>query len=55
MNDHTRLADTAAVTTWAAWFMSHILEINEVLQFVVLCVGIVSGMVAIRYHWKKAG
>lgn len=51
MDDNHRFLLTATYTTWAAWatwFMGNIVAINQVLQFVVLCLGIVTGIYAVR-------
>ena len=47
------VADAAAGTSIGGLILSHIVEINEVLQLVLLIVSIAAGIVAIRYHWKK--
>ena len=52
MSDH-RVADGAAITTWIAYFVSHLTETNAVLQFIVLCIAIVSGIYALLYHSKR--
>jgi hypothetical protein len=48
-----KVADAGAVMAWGGWFMSHLVQLNEVLQFALLLVSIVAGVVAIRYHLKK--
>lgn len=49
-----KLADGAAGMTWLAWFVSHVTQINEVLQFFALIVAIVSGSAAAWYHFSKS-
>jgi hypothetical protein len=49
-----KLADGSVVLTWIAWFLSHIDQINAVVQFFALLLAIVASICAIRYHWKKA-
>lgn len=48
-----QLADASAVAAGAGWFLSHLAEINGVLQFILLLVSIAAGIVAIRYHLAK--
>lgn len=48
-----KVADAGAVVAWGGWFMSHLAQLNEIMQFVLLAVSIVAGLVAIRYHLKK--
>jgi hypothetical protein len=51
--DHARVADGAAITTWVAFFFSHVAQYNALLQFFALIIAIISGLYAIRYHAKK--
>ena len=51
--DHTKAADGAAALTWIAWVIAHLAQINEILQFIVLVLGIISALFAIRYHASK--
>lgn len=48
-----RVADTGAVVGWIGWFLSHLDQINGVLQFILLVSSIVATVVAARYHFKK--
>ena len=52
-NSQQQLADVGAVAAWTGWFLSHLVEINGVLQFILLLVSIAAGIVAIRYHLAK--
>lgn len=52
-NSQQQLADASALTAWAGWFLSHLADINGVLQFILLLVSIAAGIVAIRYHLAK--
>jgi hypothetical protein len=36
------------LASWLTWVMGHLVEINQFLQFIVLCLGIVTGVLAIR-------
>lgn len=47
------LADGAVALSFGGWFLSHIAQINQVLQFVLLVVSIIAGVIAARYHLKK--
>lgn len=49
----TRAADGGVLVAWFAWFMAHIDQINNVIQFILLVTGIISTLLAGRYHWKK--
>jgi len=55
--DHnSRLADTATVTTWGAWLISNITAINDVIQFFILLIGLITGIFALAWHihrWNK--
>jgi hypothetical protein len=45
-----KVADGAACVSWAACAVSHIEDMNQVLQLMALCVAIVSGACAAYYH-----
>ena len=51
--DHERLANGGAITAWVGWFFSHLSAVNEVIQFIVLMIALVSGMYALIYHRKR--
>lgn len=53
MEHQRQAADSAAVVSWLAWILGHLAQINDVLQFVLLVLGIVSAIFAIRYHAKN--
>lgn len=48
-----RLADGGTVVSWSGWLISHITEVNSLLQTVLLVVSIVAGLFAIRYHHRR--
>lgn len=48
-----KAADGGVVVGWLGWVVSHIEQINGVLQAVLLVVSIVATLVAIRYHLKR--
>ena len=48
-----RLADSGALTGFAAWFLSHLAQINGFLQFCLLLASIVATVLAARYHWRN--
>jgi hypothetical protein len=50
---HDRIADGAALTAWIGYFFSHLTAANEVLQFIVLCIALVSGTYALLFHRKR--
>ena len=53
MSDHSKVADGAAITTWIAYFFSHLTETNAVLQFISLIIALISGIYALLYHAKR--
>lgn len=53
MNDRQHLADAGAVVGWGGWVLSHLDQINGLLQTVLLIASIVATIVAIRYHLKR--
>jgi hypothetical protein len=54
MKEHAqRLVDAAAPIGWLAWIFSHMTEINQVLQFVLLLASIFATVSAGLYHRKK--
>lgn len=49
--DHaTRVADVAAASSIAGTVLSFVLEWTPVAQFLLVCVSILAGLVAIFYH-----
>lgn len=54
MNDHSRVADGAAVTSWFALFASWLIDATPLLQAIALVVSILAGLAAIYYHLSKA-
>lgn len=50
MNDHSHVAIATGITwgSWFTWFMGHIVQINEVLQFGVLLLGLISAIYVVR-------
>lgn len=54
VNDHAqRLADAAVPFSWAAWILSHLKDLNVVLQTIALLAAIVASVTAAIYHSKK--
>ena len=56
MHESTTKADGAAVAVWAAYFISHLTETNQLLQFFCLLLGLISGIYATLYHimrWRR--
>lgn len=54
-NSQQNIADASAIAAWFGWFLSHLADINGVLQFILLLVSIAAGIVAIRYHVSGTG
>ena len=56
MNGSDRIAEAGALTsvivTAAVSFLDHIIQINEMLQFIAYVVAIVSGVSAIRHYQR---
>jgi hypothetical protein len=48
-----KLADSGPVVGWGAWLISHLEQVNGVLQLLLLTVSIVATVIAARYHWKR--
>ena len=48
-----KVADAAVPVGWGAWAFSHIVQVNEVLQFILLSTSIVATCIAIRYHLRN--
>jgi hypothetical protein len=54
MKEHVqRIADSGAALGWLAWFFSHVKEINELLQFILLLASIFATIAAGLYHIRK--
>lgn len=51
--DKQHLADAGAMVGWVGWVLSHLDQINGLLQTVLLLASIVATVVAIRYHLKR--
>lgn len=49
-----KAADMGWIGGLIVWYGSHIAQINEVLQHVILLLTVASLILAMRYHWKKA-
>lgn len=49
----TGVADVAVPIGWGAWVASHLAQVNEVLQFVLLITSIAATILAMRYHWRN--
>lgn len=47
-----KIANSAVAVSWGGWFVSHIKDINDWLQFIALIVAIVASVCAIRFHTK---
>jgi hypothetical protein len=49
----SKFADGAVVLGWLGFFLSHIDQINKVMQFFGLCFAIAASWAAYRYHTRK--
>jgi hypothetical protein len=49
----SKVADTGAAIGWGTWILTHITQINEFAQFVLLVTSIVATVFAARYHFKR--
>lgn len=48
-----KAADSAVTVGWLGWLISHIEQVNGLLQFVLLVTSIAATLVAMRYHWRR--
>lgn len=53
MTDKQHIADAGAAVGWFGWLLSHLDQINGLLQSLLLVLSIVATVVAIRYHIRK--
>ncbi len=55
MNDHVKMASgtIGTFTAWFAWLVAHIAEVNEFVQFGVLCVGLATGIYTLRFAMTR--
>jgi hypothetical protein len=50
---HDKQVLGASGFSFAAYFISNIAQINEVLQFFILCLGIISAGLGILLAWRR--
>lgn len=48
-----RIADGGVAIGWFGYIVSHIEQINGVLQLVLLVTSIIATIIAARYHFKR--
>lgn len=48
-----KVADGGVLAGWLGWVVSHITQINGVLQALLLLTSIVATLIAARYHFKR--
>ena len=48
-----KVADSGVAVGWFGYLVSHLEQVNGVLQTVLLLASIVATVVAARYHWKR--
>jgi hypothetical protein len=53
MSVQQKAADAGVTIGWFGWVVSHVEQINGILQTILLIASIVATFVAIRYHWKR--
>jgi hypothetical protein len=53
MNESAKTAESATAVTWASWLIAHIVEVNDVLQLIVLLLGVATGVFALYWHIMK--
>jgi hypothetical protein len=46
-------ADIALAASWAGYFISFVVEVNEVLRMVLLIVSIVAGVFTARFYYRR--
>jgi hypothetical protein len=47
------VADGAVAASWSGYYISNVIEINEVLKTVLLVASIVATVIAMRYHLRN--
>lgn len=50
---HERAADAGTASVWVLWFMSHLDQVNGILQFIVLIGALISTGFSLVSHWRK--
>lgn len=48
-----KAADSGVAAGWLGWTVSHIEQINGVLQALLLIISIAATLIAMRYHYKR--
>ena len=48
-----KVADVAVPMGWGALAFSHLAELNQILQFILLVTSIIATLIAIRYHLRN--
>lgn len=48
-----KLADVSVPAAWGTWILTHISDINQYLQSIMLCVSIVATVAAGLYHFTR--
>lgn len=52
MDTREHISITATIAGWIGWLVSHVAEINNVLQMILLVTSIIATVLAARYHWR---
>lgn len=53
MDTHDKVLQAGALSGWVGWFFSHVREVNDLLQTVLLITSIAATVVAIIYHRSR--
>ena len=53
MQIQQKVADGGVAVGWFGYIISHIEQINGVLQTLLLVTSIVATFIAARYHWRR--
>jgi hypothetical protein len=48
-----KIADVGVTVGWFGWIVSHVEQINGILQTILLLASIVATVIAARYHLKR--
>jgi len=48
-----KVADSGVAVGWFGYLISHLEQVNGVLQTLLLTSSIIATIIAARYHWKR--
>lgn len=52
-NYGTAIIDGTAGMTWLAWLLSNLNQINLVIQFFLLVIGVITGYLSLHWHYRR--